>query len=202
MKRFLLLTLLSCFTLVSAHAQVEVQRPQIQAPVASDAIQQGNWLLGASIGNIGYNFKSKFFQLGIQPKAGYFVSDNAVLGVQTQLNLEVYSGGEAFNYALTPFARYYFPEGARASGRFFGEALVGFGGSSVEDSETDASLSHVWGFKGGYAHFVGRNVALEGTLGYVRSNANFDTGHGIAGLSLGFGFNIYLQGGNRTITVE
>jgi hypothetical protein len=200
MKRLFLLTIFSIATLIQVNAQTDIPTPQLRAPVASDAIAQGNWLLGASVGNIGYNFKSKFFQLEVQPKAGYFVSDNAVLGVQTLLNLQVYSGGEAFYYALTPFARYYFPEGARASGRFFGEALVGFGGSSTEDNEEDAALSHVWGLKAGYAHFVGQNVALEGTLGYVRSNATFETGHGISGLSFGLGFNIYLPGG-RTVTV-
>ena len=126
---------------------------------------------------------------------------NAVIGAQAILALDIYDGGEQWEYAVTPFVRYYFPEGARASGRWFGEALVGFGGSSQEDSQEDAALSHVWGFKGGYAHFVASNVALEAVVGYVRSNANFDTGHGVTGLSLGLGFNIYLPGGNRTVTI-
>lgn len=202
MKHSLLLTLAFFTTILFAQAQTDLPAPQVKAPVASDAISQGNWLLGAGIGNLGYNFKSKFFQVEVQPKAGYFVSDNAVLGLQTLLNLQVYSGGEAFTYGVTPFARYYFPEGARDTGRFFGEALLGFAGSSIEDSDTDSALSFVWGFKGGYAHFVGQNVALEGTLGYIRSDANFETGHGISGLSVGFGFNIYLPAGNRTITID
>ncbi|WP_224998945.1 hypothetical protein [Cesiribacter sp. SM1] len=201
MKHTLLLTFAFLTLSIAANAQTEINTPQVKAPVAGEAISQGNWLLGANIGNLGFNFKSEMFQLGIEPKAGYFISDNAVIGVQTLLNLEVYDGGEAFHYGVTPFVRYYFPEGARASGRWFGEALIGFGGSSTEDSEEDAALSHVWGFKGGYAHFVGQNVALEGVLGYVRTNADFDTGHGITGLSVGFGFNIYLPAGNRTVTV-
>ena len=201
MKHLLLLTFFSISTLFYAQAQTDVPVPQLKAPVASDAISQGNWFLGADVGSLGYNFKSKNFHLDISPRVGYFISNNAVLGLQTNLDLEVYSGGEAFNYAITPFARYYFPEGARASGRFFGEFLIGFGGSSTEDSQEDAALSHVWGFKAGYAHFVGQNVALEGTLGYVRTNADFETGLARTGLAIGVGFNIYLPGSNRRITV-
>lgn len=200
MKRLFLLVLFVSLSTVYATAQVDVERPQIKAPVASDALTQGNWLLGAGIGNIGFNFKSENFELGVEPKAGYFISDNVVLGAQAIFYLGVYDGGEEFEYAVTPFARYYFPGSGRESGRFFGEALLGFGGSSTEDSEEDAVLSHVWGLKAGYAHFVGQNVALEGTLGYVRTNADFDTGHGITGLSVGLGFNIYLPGSGNTLT--
>lgn len=200
MKRLFLLTFFTFATLFSVQAQSDLPSPQLRAPVAADAISQGNWLLGASVGNLGYNFKSKTFSFELSPRVGYFISDNAVIGAQTQLGLIAYDEGQIFTYGLTPFVRYYFPEGARASGRFFGEAVVGFAGSSFEDSEEDAIVSSIFGLSAGYAHFVGRNVALEGTLGFIRSNANVDIGAATTGLSVGLGFNIYLPGRNNRVT--
>lgn len=200
MKRFYVFILLTVSTLFSVQAQSDLPTPQLRAPVASDAISQGNWLLGASVGNLGYNFKAKTFSFELSPRVGYFISDNAVIGAQTQLGLTAYDGGEIFEYGLTPFIRYYFPEGARASGRFFGEAVAGFAGSSLKDSNDDAVFSSILGLSAGYAHFVGRNVALEGTLGFIRSSANIDVGAATTGLSVGVGFNIYLPGRNNRAT--
>jgi hypothetical protein len=197
MKQSFLLILAFFATSIIATAQTDLPRPQVRAPVAADAIQQGNWILGADIGNLGYNFKSETFSFEIMPRAGLFVSDNAVIGIQTQLGLIAYDNGEQFYYGLTPFARYYFPEGARASGRWFGEAVVGFAGSSLENSDEDAIFSSVFGLRAGYAHFVGQNVALEGSIGYTRTNSDIDIGTAKSGLSLGFGFNIYLPGRNN-----
>lgn len=201
MKRLLLLTLIFSFLTVGAFAQVTDEildrRPQTTAPVAGDAVQQGNWLIGASIGNIGHNFKSETFTFDINPRAGYFISDNAVIGAQTQLGLSIYDGGESFRYGLTPFVRYYFPEGAAPTHRWFGEAVLGFAGSSEEDSEGDAVFSRVYGVSAGYAHFVASNVALEGMLNLIRSNANVELGGNNTGLSISLGLQIYLPGRNN-----
>ncbi|WP_202915976.1 hypothetical protein [Pontibacter pamirensis] len=201
MKKTLLLSAMSLALGFSASAQVtdEVldRRPQTTAPVAAEAIQEGNWLVGASIANIGHNFKSETFTLDVAPRAGYFISDNAVIGAQVQLGLSVYDGGENWRYGLTPFVRYYFPEGASPSSRWFGEAVVGLAGSSEEDSDGDAILSRVYGVRGGYAHFVARNVALEGTLNLIRSSANIETGNADTGLSVSVGLQIFLPGRNN-----
>ncbi|MER2998813.1 hypothetical protein [Pontibacter populi] len=200
MKR--LFTLLICMASIhlTASAQDEqITRPQTTAPVAGEAIAQGNWMIGASIANIGHNFKSETFTLDINPRAGYFISDNAVLGAQVQLGLSIYDGGEEFRYGLTPFARYYFPEGAAPTHRWFGEAVFGFAGSSEEDSEGDSVFSLVYGLGAGYAHFVASNVALEGTLNLIRSNANIDVSNDSStGLSLSLGLQIYLPGSGRS----
>ncbi|TPE45857.1 hypothetical protein [Pontibacter mangrovi] len=195
---FLLITWASC-----AFAQTEVEEefrqrgPQTTAAVSSDAVRQGNWIVGASIGNIGFNFDSDFFTLNVNPRAGYFVSDNAVLGTEVQLGLDIYDGGETFRYGLTPFARYYFPEGAAPTHRWFGEALAGIAGSSEEDSEGDAVFSGVIGLRAGYAHFVAQNVALEGILGYTHTSADISVGNGQSGLNLAVGLQVYLPGRNR-----
>ncbi|SIQ96179.1 MULTISPECIES: hypothetical protein [Pontibacter] len=198
MKRIYLLSALIIFLSTNVFAQdvEDLPRPQTSAPVASDAIQQGNWIVGASIANVGHNFKSKTFSLDLTPRAGYFISDNAVIGAQAQLGLSIYSGGESFRYGVTPFVRYYFPEGASPTGRFFGEAIVGIAGSSEEDSDGDSVFSRVYGVSGGYAYFVARNVALEGMLNLVRSNANVDFGGSATGLSISLGLQIYLPAGN------
>lgn len=200
MKRlFLLPALLLAFSF-GANAQTleNVQRPQTTAPVSSEAVQQGNWLVGADIGNIGFNFKSETFTFDVSPRAGYFISDNAALGASAQLGLSVYDGGESFRYGLTPFIRYYFPEGAAPTHRWFGEAVIGLAGSSEEDSEGDAVLSRVYGLRAGYAHFVASNVALEGTLNLIRSNANVDIDDNAqTGLSVALGLQIYIPGRNN-----
>ncbi|GGK87340.1 hypothetical protein GCM10011405_38870 [Rufibacter glacialis] len=181
-------------TAIGSFAQT-ITPPQSTAPVASTAIQKGNWVVGADIGSIGHNFKSETFTLDIRPRAGFFISDNAAVGTQVQLGLQLYNGGEVFSYGLTPFVRYYFPEGAAPTHRWFGEALVGFAGSNLKDNEGDSFFSSVYGVRAGYAHFVATNVSLEGTLNLTRSHANIDVGSGTTGLSLGLAFQIYLPAG-------
>ncbi|MFT2008591.1 hypothetical protein ACMA1I_07945 [Pontibacter sp. 13R65] len=193
MKRLLVLTSSILFFAGSVIAQ-DLPRPQTTAPVAAEAIQKGNWMVGANVGNIGFNFKSDNFQIDLNPRAGYFISDNAAVGAEAQLGLQIYDGGEVFRYGLTPFIRYYFPEGAAPTHRWFGEAIVGVGGSSLKDSNDDAIFSSVFGLRGGYSHFVASNVALEAILGYTRTNADINTGNSLSGLSLGLGFQIYLPG--------
>lgn len=200
MKKLIFLSLFFFVVLINLSAQTvdNLPRPQTTAPVAFDAIQQGNWLIGAGIGNIGHNFQSKTFTLDVIPRAGYFISDNAVIGSQVNLGLSLYHGGEDFRYGLTPFVRYYFPEGAAPTHRWFGEAVIGFAGSTTQNSEGDAIFSRVYGVSAGYAHFVASNVALEGTLNLIRSNANIEVGAGAnTGVSLGLALQIYLPGRNN-----
>ncbi|SFU42026.1 hypothetical protein [Pontibacter akesuensis] len=201
MKNIFLLSTLFSIISFGASAQItdEVldRRPQTTAPVASEAVKKGNWLVGASIGNIGHNFKSETFTFDVGPRAGYFISDNAVIGAEAQLGLSIYDGGESWRYGLVPFVRYYFPEGAAPTHRWFGEAVLGLAGSSEEDSEGDAFFSRVYGLRAGYAHFVASNVALEGTVNLIRSSANIETGNAETGLSLAVGLQIYLPGRNN-----
>lgn len=199
MKRLFLLPAFLLALIFSANAQTlqDLPRPQTTAPVSSDAVRQGNWLIGADIGNIGFNFKSTTFNFDVAPRAGYFISDNAAIGASAQLGLSIYDGGENWRYGLTPFVRYYFPEGAAPTHRWFGEAVLGFAGSSEEDSDDDAIFSRVYGLRAGYAHFVATNVALEGTLNLLRSSANVDIGNTGTGLSVAVGLQIYLPGRNN-----
>lgn len=111
MKRFCLLCLFLLFLLSGSLSAQNIPQPQNSAPVANEAVQKGNWLVGASLGSIGQNFRSKTFTLDINPRLGYFISNNVAVGTEFQLGLQLYKGGEYFNYGFTPFIRYYFPEG-------------------------------------------------------------------------------------------
>lgn len=193
MKTLLLISLFVFTSIFSAIGQ-NVPRPQSTAPVAGEAIQQGNWMVGASLANLGFNFKSDMFDIDLNPRAGYFLSDNAAIGAEVQLGFSAYDGGENYRYGITPFVRYYFPEGAAPTHRWFGELLAGIGGSSTKDSSDDSNVSAVYGLRAGYAHFVASNVALEGTLGYVRSHADIEIDEATAGLAVALGFQIYLPG--------
>src|SRR5690606_39001141 len=190
MKRSIfIIPLLAVFT-----ASAQVTTPQTSEPAANSAIRQGNWIVGGSIGSTGFNFSTETFNLNVNPQAGYFVDDNIAVGAQAIIGLSAYDGGHAFNYGISPFVRYYFPEGASATGRWFGEANVGFAGSSYKDSEQDQPVSLLLGIKAGYAHFVASNVALETTLGYTYSKADINASSGVSGLGVGLGFQIYLPG--------
>ncbi len=196
MKRFFLVSALLATFNFGATAQ-DIEMPQTTSRSASSAIQKGNWMVGGDIGSIGFNFKTDVFNLDVVPNAAYFFSDNAAIGAQVQLGLTAYDGGTNFRYGLTPFARYYFPEGATPTHRWFGEARAGIAGSSTKNSDKDAVLSSVYGVGAGYSHFISSNVALEGILRLTRSHADIDVGSGTSGLSFGVGLQIFLPGSYR-----
>lgn len=194
MKKQLLLTIVFCVAIgaYSASAQVDPRSslPQTSERVGITPIQAGNWIVGGSLGSLGYNFSSESFNLNLNPKLGYFVLDNVAVGVGAIVGLSTMQDDDnIWSYGLVPFARYYFPEGASVTGRFFGEVEAGVSGSTFA---SDASF--LGGVKAGYAHFITNSVAIEGTLGYTYSKANISSGSAITGLGIGLGFQIYLPG--------
>jgi hypothetical protein len=168
--------------------------PPTSAPVADDAISKGNWMVGGSVASTGFNFSTDTYNLDINPKAGFFIGENFVLGTELILGLTAYDGGTNFQYGITPFARYFFTQGGGPSGRIFQEFAFGFAGSSIKDNNDDSPLSLLIGMRGGYAHFIARNVALEGILGYTYTKADIGSSTGGGGLGISLGFQIYLPG--------
>jgi len=190
MKKFTFLCLLLGGFAISAQAQRVETTPQTSANVGLEPIRQGNWMVGGSIGNIGYSFEGDAFNIGVSPRAGYFVSDGLAIGAQATLGFTaVKDTDNEWNYGIAPFVRYYFPRGASASGRFFGQGDIGIAGSSVG---SDVSLA--LGANVGYAHFITQTVALEVMGGYNYSKANVNAGGGQSGLGVSVGFQIYLPG--------
>jgi len=189
MKRLLLLSCSFLFAGFTAFAQIDTT-PQMRSEVGSTPIQQGNWMVGGSLGSIGYSFEGKSFNVNINPRAGYFVSDGVAIGASLNGGLTtVDEGDNIWTYGVAPFVRYYFPEGSSSTGRFFGQGEVGIAGSSVGK---DADLAFGLGL--GYAHFITQSVALEVVAGYNYSKATTADATAQSGLGLSLGFQIYLPG--------
>lgn len=164
--------------------------PQTSAAVGTTPIQAGNWIVGGSLGSLGYNFSSESINVNLNPRAGFFLMDNIAVGVGAVVGWTTFRNEDnIWSYGLAPFVRYYFPEGASATGRFFGELEAGLSGST---GASDASF--LGGIRAGYAHFVTNSVAIEGTFGYTYSQANISSGAAVTGLGIGLGFQIYLPG--------
>ncbi|MGE8292223.1 hypothetical protein D3C87_886710 [compost metagenome] len=190
MRKFALLLLVTGGICLQANAQKIETTPQMSSDVGVEPIRQGNWMVGGSIGSLGYSFEGKSFNAALQPRAGYFVSDGLAIGAQANLGLRTQKDADnEWTYGIAPFVRYYFPQGGSSTGRFFGQGDVGISGSSVGKSAALALGANV-----GYAHFITRTVALEATFGYNYSKASINTGTGASGLGVGVGFQIYLPG--------
>src|SRR5690606_34556962 len=161
MKNLFLFTIAFLFTSTAALAQQIETKPQMSQAVGDEPIQKGNWMVGGSLGSLGYSFEGKSFNINVNPRAGYFVSDGIAIGASVNGGLTTSKDyDDVWTYGVAPFIRYYFPEGASATGRFFGQGEVGIAGSSIGNS-ADIAL----GIGMGYAHFVTRSVALEAVAG-------------------------------------
>lgn len=189
-KLFLYATLSLCVFAASA----QITTPQTSSASQATALQEGNWMIGAGLGSTNYNFDTKTFNISIQPRAAYFITDNVAVGAQVSLGLSAYDGGSSFQYGVAPLVRYYFPEGATPTSRWFAEGTVGIGGSHIKDNDNDEPVSLLIGISGGYSHFVSRTVALEAALGYTYNKSDVGADTGMSGLGLTLGFNIYLPG--------
>ena len=110
MKNLLLTLALSVGCISYSAAQVQIDtRPQTSADVGMSPIKQGNWMVGGSVGSLGYSFESKSFNINLSPRAGYFVTDGLAIGAQANLGLRtVDEGDNEWGYGIAPFVRYYF----------------------------------------------------------------------------------------------
>ncbi|GGC45956.1 hypothetical protein GCM10011386_42790 [Parapedobacter defluvii] len=189
MKRVLLFSALFLAGAIAANAQ-DVNRPQTSANVGMTPIQKGNWMIGGSVGNIGYSFENKSFEINLRPNAGYFVTDGLAIGLQPSVSLvAIKDHDNVWNYGVEPFVRYFFPQGSSATGRFFAHGSVGIAGSSQGDGATVAAGANL-----GYAHFITQNVALEASAGYNYRKATISGSEKASGLGVALGFQIYLPG--------
>jgi len=190
MKKFTFLFTLLLGYAVSSQAQNIETKPQTSANVGLEPIKKGNWMVGGSLGNLGYSFEGKAFNIQLQPRAGYFINDGLAVGAQANLGLTAVKDlDNEWGYGIAPFVRYYFPGGATQSSRFFTQGDIGIAGSSKGNDVALAIGANV-----GYAHFITQSVALEATLGYNYSKANVNMGDKATGLGIGLGFQVYLPG--------
>lgn len=158
------------------------------ASPAGAQIQKGNLMVGGNLADIDFGLgNASSFSISVEPKLGYFIEDNVVIGGYVNLGFQtVKNAGETYNYGVGAFGRYYFGkdqvESLLKHGRFFAEANIGIGGQNGTPVGLDI------GFGPGYAYFITPNVALEALLKY---RGKFGVGAN-NGLHFGLGFQIYL----------
>jgi len=160
--------------------------------------QKGNILVGADLAGIGINFQedNTRFSFNLNPKAGWFFKDNAVLGPDVNFGINTQKGATSVNYGLGLFARKYFGEGATNLSRttkWLLEANAGFYGTNLSgDNVVNASTNGLGiGFGPGIAYFINQNIALEALLKY---NLTIGFGSSVTNnnIGIGLGFQIYL----------
>ncbi|GAA4784775.1 hypothetical protein GCM10023231_10690 [Olivibacter ginsenosidimutans] len=195
MKRVFLFSALVLGSFFGLKAQnVDVNKPQLSEDVGLTPIKKGNWMVGGSLGSMGYSFEGKSFNINVNPQAGYFVSDGVAIGLSLKGGYQSEKDKkDLWTYGIAPFVRYFFPEGSSSTGRFFGQGKVGIAGASGGSDVTFAA-----GLGLGYAHFITRSVALEAMVGYDYSKAATASASAQNGLGFSLGFQIYLPGqGNK-----
>lgn len=208
MKKVLLLTtfLIFGFTGVS-HAQ----------------LQEGNFMLGADMGSglttttssglfgftLGLNEDSGY-NIGISPKAGYFLNDSFVLGAIVNLGYTNSAGdndqtSNTFVYGVQGLTRFYLsPADAELgdvvpAGQFFMELHAGIAGVNVQNGPTTNGFA--FGFGPGYSLFLNESVALEASVKYngLVGAGNTDYQHA---LGINLGINVFFPRSEAENTVQ
>jgi hypothetical protein len=162
--------------------------------------QKGYILVGADLADFNLNFQegNTQFSLNLNPKAGWFIKDNVLLGPEVNFGITTYKGATAINYGVGAFGRKYF--GAEATNlarttKWFVEANAGINGTNLsgDDVENTSTNGLGIGIGPGLAYFLNQNIALEAlvkynlTVGFGSSTTNNNIGFGL-------GFMIYLPG--------
>lgn len=191
--------------------------------VSNAQLQEGNIMLGTDLGsglasttsnglfsmNFGLN-DGAGWEIGLSPKAGYFISDNLVLGAIVNLGFSksAESGGQSTEttvYGVQAFSRFYIRPGEAnledvvSSGRFFLETNAGIAGVNVSGGSTTNGFA--FGFGPGYSYFLNSNIALEASAKYngLVGGGNTDYQHS---LGVNLGFQIFLPREEARARVE
>ena len=162
--------------------------------------QKGNILVGADLAGLGLNFQegNTQFNLNINPKAGWFIKDNLVIGPDLSIGLNTQKGATSLTYGVGAFGRKYFNDNATnltRTTKWFLEANAGIYGTNLSGDNVEKTSTNGFGagFGPGLAYFLTPNIALEGlvkynlTVGFGSSTTNNNIGFGL-------GFQIYLPG--------
>ena len=174
--------------------------------------EKGDLMLGSDLGsglvstasdglfgiNIGLNSGSGF-NVGLSPKAGYFLNDSFMLGAAVNLGFSKSPASdsddaiETTSYGLQGLVRYYLTpsdidaaDNLPSRSRFFFENNLGVAGRIVNNGPS--TVGFAFGFGPGVAYFVTDNVAIEGALKY-----NGLLGDDTADYQNSLGFNIGIQ---------
>lgn len=159
--------------------------------------------------NFGLN-EGAGFDIGISPKAGYFISDNLVVGAIANLGFSKSpeSGEESTKttvYGVQAFSRFYVRPGEAelddvvSTGRFFLETNAGIAGVNVTGGSTTNGFA--FGFGPGYSFFLNSNIALEASAKYngLVGGGNTNYQHS---LGVNLGIQIFIPRGDARDAVE
>ena len=156
--------------------------------------EQENWLLGAGtdlgflFGKIDSGREDTYTSFGLEGRAGYFLVDNLVVGLDLGFNSYSVGSYSESTLALGPFARYYFKM------RLFAEAGYQFGAVTADGNDRGNTSS--FGLGAGYAAFIHEHFAIEPMLQYSLTSIKWDEGSAVQGYSFGLmvNFSLYLGG--------
>jgi hypothetical protein len=176
--------LLSALLVASLPALAQTEKGKIMVGVSLADISAGIVKGGSAV---------DYVSLTINPRVGYFVADNLVIGTALNLGLGKSHDFTVLNYGLHPFGRYYF--GSKKT-RLFAEAGAGFFVQDVISSPAIDHTSSMFTFAvgPGLAHFLNDNVAIETSLMFRGISNTEEMNRTYYQPSLSFGFQIYLNG--------
>jgi outer membrane protein len=195
MKKITLLTV--CVFAVAIYSFGQFSKGSILAGGNVGADFSTNKTIAGSVTTTNYSTNS----FSLSPQVGYFFIDNFVGGAGVKLftsSQKIDSSPSAFsqtNISFEPFARYYFY-------KFYGQALIGFGSSSSEQTNNNGNVSTSkgslfnWSISGGYAILLNDHVAIEPQIGYRSTSISPDgtnSTNRTAGIFIQLGFQIYIH---------
>ncbi len=166
--------------------------------IANAQTQKGNVLVGGDISHFNLDLQSgnTVFAITLDPKTGWFIQNNKLLGVALNFGLNTQKGATTINYGIGAFGRDYFGDAytdlARRS-KWFLEANVGIFGVNTTGTDIPHTSTNGLGFGigPGFAYWIIPNVALEALAKYniTVGFGNSTTDNAITG---NLGFQIYL----------
>lgn len=160
-----------------------------------------SYMIGANLLSTSVNFQNDNtgYDLAMQPKIGYFLNENLVIGLSAELGVNVVQSNTTMNYGLTPFARIFIgKENINDIPRrmmFFIEAGAGFGGRNSRFKNADGSKTNVTTngailYAGpGVDMFLTRNVALELGAEYRHIGGSPE----VSRVGINLGFQVFLS---------
>ena len=132
------------------------------------------WMVG---GNLGFNRYEDGTSFNITPNGGYLFTDHFSAGLSLNFSGNFSEYGKGFSTTFSPYGRYYFLSGKTQP---FILASAGFDYTKY-DSDKDFYDYHLseWNFRWnaamGVSHFLNKNAAIEGMIGY-NGNVNISFG--------------------------
>ncbi|MBL7802741.1 MAG: outer membrane beta-barrel protein [Saprospiraceae bacterium] len=153
------------------------------ATTAFAQLQKGTVLLGGTVGFNNYSEEGDGFTvINLSPTAAYFTSNRLAVGGRVNVAITTGDGLNQTVIGVAPLIRYYF--NGSGNTRYFGQGSLGF-----QNQQVDGFGTSFWelGLGVGVDFFVNDRVAIEGVLGYSRTQGfeEFDGGFNTLGLNFG-----------------